>query len=313
MSEPIRAPFPWFGGKSRAADLVWAAIGDDIGAYCEPFAGSLACLLARPRLRGVETVNDLDAYLVNFWRATRADPAAVVSFAEGPASELDLEARHRWLVTTGGERIARLRDDPDAYDAKVAGWWLWGLCLWIGSGWCVTGKAQAPGIPKGLGKAPRADRSGLGRQVDKLAVLTAIAERLRHVRILCGDWNRALSEASLAGTQRSPTGRVGRTGVLLDPPYPRGEDLYGVDASGVCRDVWRWAEEHGEDRTLRIVVCGHEGDWAPPKGWQTIAWTRRRAYGSTNGSELLERLWCSPGCLLVDRQRSEQLSLLGDG
>lgn len=23
----IKAPFPWFGGKSRAADLVWRALG----------------------------------------------------------------------------------------------------------------------------------------------------------------------------------------------------------------------------------------------------------------------------------------------
>lgn len=48
----MKAPFPWFGGKSRAAPLAWAAMGD-VGAYCEPFAGSLACLLARPAPRGL--------------------------------------------------------------------------------------------------------------------------------------------------------------------------------------------------------------------------------------------------------------------
>lgn len=46
--EPVRAPFPWFGGKSRAADLVWARFGN-VPNYVEPFAGSLAVLLARPR------------------------------------------------------------------------------------------------------------------------------------------------------------------------------------------------------------------------------------------------------------------------
>ena len=54
------APFPWFGSKSRAAHLVWQALGD-VGAYCEPFAGSLACLLARASVHGVETVVDRDA------------------------------------------------------------------------------------------------------------------------------------------------------------------------------------------------------------------------------------------------------------
>ena len=25
---------------------------------------------------------------------------------------------------------------PEAYDAKIAGWWVWGSCCWIGSGFC---------------------------------------------------------------------------------------------------------------------------------------------------------------------------------
>lgn len=40
----IKAPFPWFGGKSRAAPLVWQALGD-VKNFVEPFAGSLAVLL----------------------------------------------------------------------------------------------------------------------------------------------------------------------------------------------------------------------------------------------------------------------------
>ena len=69
----MKAPFPWFGGKSKAAPLVWAALGD-VGHYIEPFAGSLAVLLGRPAVgrRVTETVNDLDGHLVNFWRAIQA-------------------------------------------------------------------------------------------------------------------------------------------------------------------------------------------------------------------------------------------------
>jgi site-specific DNA-adenine methylase len=40
----LRAPFPWFGGKSRIAHLVWERFGD-VAHYIEPFAGSLAVLL----------------------------------------------------------------------------------------------------------------------------------------------------------------------------------------------------------------------------------------------------------------------------
>jgi len=41
---------PWFGGKSRAAHLVWAAFGD-VSNYVEPFFGSGAVLLAVPENR----------------------------------------------------------------------------------------------------------------------------------------------------------------------------------------------------------------------------------------------------------------------
>lgn len=43
----MKAPFPWFGGKSRAASAIWGRFGD-VDTYNEPFSGSLAVLLARP-------------------------------------------------------------------------------------------------------------------------------------------------------------------------------------------------------------------------------------------------------------------------
>ena len=131
----LKAPFPYFGGKSRVAGLVWDRFGD-VSNYVEPFAGSLAVLLGRPHAPRTETVNDKDAYLSNFWRSVKHDPIGVAAWANWPVSEVDLLARHRWLVSTGAERLEALRTDPDYYDVKVAGWWVWGLCSWIGSGWC---------------------------------------------------------------------------------------------------------------------------------------------------------------------------------
>ena len=91
----MKAPFPWFGGKSRAAELVWQHFGD-VGNYVEPFAGSLAVLLARPHEPRIETVNDADAYLANFWRALQADPEAVAQYHTGNLFEVqDAEAELR--------------------------------------------------------------------------------------------------------------------------------------------------------------------------------------------------------------------------
>jgi hypothetical protein len=78
--------------------------------------------------------------VANFWRATLRDPDAVASFADWPVNEADLHARHKWLVLSpeAAEFRAKMRSDPDHFDAKIAGWWCWGLCCWIGGGWCTA-------------------------------------------------------------------------------------------------------------------------------------------------------------------------------
>ena len=94
----LAAPFPYFGGKRRAAPIIWAALGDPAG-YVEPFAGSAAVLLARPTFSGrrVETINDADGWLVNAWRSIVARPGDVARHAAGPVTEIDYHARLAWL------------------------------------------------------------------------------------------------------------------------------------------------------------------------------------------------------------------------
>jgi len=125
------------GGKSRAADVVWRGLGPDVVNFVEPFAGSIAVLLGRPGGAGkIETVNDLSGAICNFWRAVKSNPDAVAEWCDDPVSELDLHARHAWLVVRLDEMAEQLRADPEYFDAKVAGWWVWGICQWIGTGWC---------------------------------------------------------------------------------------------------------------------------------------------------------------------------------
>lgn len=160
-SEVLRAPFPWFGGKSRAAPIIWPRFGDPVN-YIDPFFGSGAVLLARPSKPQIETVNDLDGFLANFWRAVATDPEQVAHFADWPVNELDLHARHRWLVNRIEFR-ERMRADPEYFDAKVAGWWCWGLCAWIGSGWCSAEPVSDPGgskLPRLGGSRKEGDETG---------------------------------------------------------------------------------------------------------------------------------------------------------
>jgi hypothetical protein len=73
----------YFGGKTDAAPAVWAALGD-VSHYVEPFCGSAAVLLARPHAPRVETVNDADGMVANFWRAVAADPRHVAPAGASP-------------------------------------------------------------------------------------------------------------------------------------------------------------------------------------------------------------------------------------
>ena len=92
---------------------------------------------------GTETVNDKDGFVANFWRAVQHDPAAVEVDADNPVNENDLHARHAWLKERSVKLVAKLEGDPEYCDPKIAGWWCWGLCCWIGSGWCAP-KADGP-------------------------------------------------------------------------------------------------------------------------------------------------------------------------
>ena len=161
---PLKAPFPWFGGKSRAAPIVWARFGT-VKNYVEPFFGSGAVLLSRPDPSGTETVNDADGLLANFWRALRAEPATVAQWADNPVNENDLHARHAWLVGRKASLQTRLEGDPDWYDPKIAGWWVWGLCCWIGSGWC---EGKGPWHVVG-GQLVKAGPGGVKKQIPHLA------------------------------------------------------------------------------------------------------------------------------------------------
>ncbi len=144
----MKAPFPWFGGKRRVAHIVWERFGD-VYNYVEPFAGSLAVLLERPHAPRCETVNDKDCFIANFWRALQNNPDELAFWSDHPVNEADLHARHTWL--TGREDFRRrMMQDPEYFDVKIAGWWVWGLSMWIGGGWCSEkSQSKTPHISRG--------------------------------------------------------------------------------------------------------------------------------------------------------------------
>ena len=315
----LAAPFPYFGGKRRAAPRIWQALGDPSG-YVEPFAGSAAVLLARPAFTGrrVETLNDADGWLVNTWRAIQLSPDDVARHAWGPVSEIDYHARLAWLQQRRTpDLVAWLEGDPEAHDAKAAGWWLYVLACGIGDPfgpgpWRVV-DGHLRKLPH-LGDAGRGVNrelphlgdagQGVNRELPHLgdagqgqlqAYMQRLADRLHRVRITCGSWERVVKPS----VTRSGTGGDGTRAIFLDPPYATSGDLYAESSEGVAEAVRAWCLT--APRELRIILCGYdtEHDALLAHGWSVTEGKSGRGAGYSvnpaNGRR--ERLWLSPACI----------------
>lgn len=316
----IAAPFPYFGGKRRAAPRIWQALGDPSG-YVEPFAGSAAVLLARPAFTGrrVETLNDADGWLVNCWRAIQLSPDDVARHAWGPVAEIDYHARLAWLQERRTpDLVAWLEGDPEAHDAKAAGWWLYVLACGIGDPfgpgpWRVVdghlrktvnagrgvnrelphlvnaGRGVNRGLPH-LGDAGQ----GVSREADLLVYMRQLADRLQRVRITCGSWERVMTQRIICGNYQWKD-----CAVFLDPPYATSGDLYAESSEGIAEAVREWCLT--APRELRIILCGYdsEHDALLSHGWTVTEGKAGRGAGysvnPTNGRR--ERLWLSPACI----------------
>jgi hypothetical protein len=394
----FKAPFPWFGGKSRVAKMVWKRFGD-VSTYLEPFFGSGAVFLNRPLpFDGNETVNDFDGLVANFWRALQADPAAVAKYADWPVNENDLTARHAWLVARKDTLQAKLEGDPDYFDAKIAGWWCWGMACWIGSGFCsgngpwqvveaedgsrqlvhlgddgqgvnrqlvhlsdegrgvnrqlvhlsdegrgvnrqlvhlstdgqgvnrqrvhlgnegrgVNRKrvhlggewSDGRGVVASNNRLNEGDKAGMG-ECGLLAWMQALSERLKRVRVCCGDWTRICGGRD--GDAISHFFSAGDTcGIFLDPPYSdaadRDPDIYRVESLSVANAVREWAIRHGDDSRLRIALCGYEGEHQMPASWSCVSWKAAGGMAALSAdlegkgklNSRRERVWFSPHCL----------------
>lgn len=382
-----KAPFPWFGGKSRAADLVWELLGD-VPHYVEPFFGSGAVLLGRPhpcnRPYFSETVNDLDGFVVNFWRAVQWYPEATAEAASWPVTEADKQARQiallRWRDETGLERLA---GDAAWCDPVMAGWWARAVSVQIGAfagdgPWTAdraTGRIvkqprapREPGVNRNLphlsddGRGvnrPGTREPGVSRDLPHLGddgkgvnhagtrepgVLDPItvehgrsaldqdwgaefhdrtmpelvrwfrylAARLRHVRVVNGDWKRVVTTGA-AWTLPVRSGD-GPAGVFLDPPYAdtadRANNLYAEDSFTVAHEVRDWCLKWGDNPKFRIVLAGFDGEHGTDltdAGWTVHEWfteghltggmAQIGKAGKDGHQQHRERLWASPHCL----------------
>jgi hypothetical protein len=319
----LKAPYPYFGGKRDVTDVVWSRLGRP-KQYCEPFCGSAAVLLAAPAIASLEVIGDVNGFIANFWRCVKHHPQAVAEWADYPVSHIDQCARHAWLMEQRTRLEASLFDCDWPGDPKVAGWWLWGQCSWIGSGWCDwQDSARERRGARGAGDGPNSDVTSAGMGVQSvgnagrgvqatgqiphvgnagpsmmtssgavaLRWLGELAARLERVRVIHGDWDRCLN-AHYGGAD---------TAYFFDPPYKAYEKLYATDSASVACAVETWCREHGGD--FRIALCGHLGDYELP-GWTVVPWSRKRLTYNGSSTTDKEAIWFSPTCADPSKQPS---------
>ncbi len=95
-----RIAFGWYGGKFSHLDWLLPLLPDATH-YCEPFGGSAAVLLNRLPA-SVETYNDLDGEVVNFFRVLREQPESLIrAIGLTPFSRQELE----WAVTESNDSL----------------------------------------------------------------------------------------------------------------------------------------------------------------------------------------------------------------
>ena len=194
----ITALAPWFGGKRTLAPRIVEALGPH-RFYVEPFCGSSAVLLAKPR-SSMETVNDLHGDLVNLARVLADDDLAVALFDRGyrtlVSEGLFRETAAAWKAT---DRTLFPAPDLDAA-------WRFFVVSWMG----MNGTAGTVQSNQNFAARFTANGGSPGtRFAAAVESIPAWHERLRRVTILQRDGFDLLAKIEDAKG----------TAIYVDPPY----------------------------------------------------------------------------------------------
>jgi hypothetical protein len=155
-----------------------------------------------------------------------------------------------------------------------------------------------------------------------------LSARLRHVRIINGDWSRVCTTGA-AHTLPIRQGH-GPCAFFLDPPYSaeagRDMSLYAMESGSVAHDVREWCVKNGANPLNRIVLAGFDTEHAELEahGWTVHEWFAaghlqggmgnvRKDKSKGGHQQKRERLWASPHCLPVgEAAKPRTRSLFGD-
>lgn len=243
--------FGWYGGKYSHLDWILPLLPNTTH-YCEPFGGSAAVLINREPAP-VETYNDIDGELVNFFRVLRAEKETLIEAIgltpfsreefelaiSGPAEGIsDLERARRFYV-----RARQVRTGL----AQKASSGRWANCL-------LTSRAGMAGA--------------VSRWLGAVEELPYIAQRLLRVQIEHAPAIEVIQRYDSADTL-----------FYCDPPYPHDSRTdHNAYAYEMTDDQHRELAEVLHGVKGRVVLSGYQsllmqelyGDWRSIEGVERL-------------------------------------------
>lgn len=228
--------------------------------YVEPFAGSLAVLLAKRRAR-METVNDLDGELMTFWRVLRDRP-------------LDLERVCALTPHSRAEHQAAFASSDDDLEQARR--------VWVRISQGRTGTLRRTGWRYYVN--PGGSNAGMPQYiegyVDRMA---SAAERLHRVSLECRPANDLISAY----------GQFDSVCLYLDPPY------LGSTRARNYRTEMTSADDHAQMLDLAlaakasVVISGYASDLYDTAlvDWSRIEIPTMTGQSAVESSARTEVLW----------------------
>ncbi len=257
----MKPPTPYFGSKGTLASWIVNLLPPHEH-YVEPFAGSLAVLLAKQPSR-METVNDLDGALMTFWRILRDRPDDLMRVCSlTPHSRAEFEAAY---------------DETGCDDLELA------RRIWVRLTQSRSGTLRRSGWRHYVAPGTYLSMPGyLDGYRDRLA---PVAERLMRVSLEC---RPALEVIASYGS---------RPDVLLyiDPPYLGSTRGWGNN----YRVEMKTDDEHRElakalwDCSATVILSGYHSPLYDElyEGWHREQAAANTGNGRSGEQDRVEVLW----------------------
>jgi len=260
-----RLAFRWYGGKFCHLEWLLPLLPvAGVTHFCEPFGGSGAVILNRPPV-DVETYNDLDGEVVNFFKVLRDEPEMLIhalSFTPFSREEFELACS----VTPDLSNIERARR------------------FFIRAGQVRTGLAQTASLGRWancVDTSRRGMSGAVSRWLNKIEGLDDIVQRLRRVQIE----NRPA--VNIIRLYDSPG-----TLFYLDPPYPhdsrKDSKAYGYEMKNSDHEH---LAEILHDINGKAAISGYRGTLMDKlyQDWRRIDAPQKRAHSCKDVRQ--ESLW----------------------